>query len=226
MTWIHPRQRFAHTIPAEGAVLDIGCWNYSFARQCDAWTVRNLRHHGVDWQAPAEPPPPGFVFRQADLRREPIPFDGATFDAVVASHVIEHLPSPLTLADEIFRLLKPGGLVYIEAPSERTLWFPGLPFEHDENRSLSFFDDPTHVGRPQTPQSLYRLFRMYEAEVLEVGRVTSRAVQWRLPWLIAKAVATRNAGLLEDAFWRGFGFAVFGVGRASSAGQRRYVLPR
>jgi SAM-dependent methyltransferase len=221
----HPRLEFARRIPAKGAVLDVGCWDYGFWRLCREAGVDGLRHSGVDRETPARPAPEGYAFARADLEREPLPFPDAGFDAVFASHVLEHLREPLALTDECFRVLRPGGLLYLECPSTRSLWLPSMPFARDAARSLSFYDDPTHVGRPHTPQSLHRLLRMYGAEVLAARHVTSWAVRARLPWLLARALLTRDAALLEDAVWKAAGFAVYALGRKGSGASRRYVLP-
>jgi hypothetical protein len=130
----------------------------------------------------------------------------------------------LALFDELFRVLKHGGLLYVECPSERALWLPSMPFRHQESRSLNFFDDPTHVGRPQTPQSLHRLFRMYGAEVIAARHLVSSSVRLRSPWLLAKALWTRNAAMLEETVWWAVGFAVFGIARKTGSNPRRYVL--
>jgi SAM-dependent methyltransferase len=60
-------------------------------------------------------PRPGVV--AADLR-QPLPFDGGEFDAVYASHVLEHLDPDAggRLLGELFRVLKPGGIVRIVVP--------------------------------------------------------------------------------------------------------------
>lgn len=52
----------------------------------------------------------------------PLPFDTAEFDVVVASHVIEHMPSVTKaseLVEEMTRVCRPGGLVCIVAPDVR-----------------------------------------------------------------------------------------------------------
>ena len=43
-----------------------------------------------------------------------VPFQEATFDGVVIQEVLEHVVDPFRCADEIHRVLKPGGLVYAE----------------------------------------------------------------------------------------------------------------
>lgn len=205
-------------------MLDIGCWGFGFQRLCDAAGVHGLQHFGVDREPPREPPPPGYRFAEVDVETAGLPFPDASMDGIVASHVLEHLARPFALLDEAFRVLRIGGFLYVECPSDRSLWLPSMPFKHEESRSLSFWDDPTHVGRPHTPQSLHRLFRMYGAEVLETRYVVSKAARLRLPWLIAKAWLRRDAALLEDAVWRGIGFAVFGTARKAASTSRRYVL--
>lgn len=44
-----------------------------------------------------------------------LPFKDGSFDLVLSQAVIEHLYDPFIAAKEIFRVLKPGGLVYVES---------------------------------------------------------------------------------------------------------------
>ncbi len=44
-------------------------------------------------------------------------FPAERFDAVVCYYVLEHLPNPLTLVQEIARILRPGGLVSVAVPN-------------------------------------------------------------------------------------------------------------
>jgi len=45
-----------------------------------------------------------------------VPFDDATFDAVVAQGVLEHVMDPQRAVDEIHRVLAPGGVVFSTTP--------------------------------------------------------------------------------------------------------------
>ena len=50
----------------------------------------------------------------ADAHHIPLPDN--TFDAVVVQAVLEHVLQPAQVADEIWRVLRPGGFVYAETP--------------------------------------------------------------------------------------------------------------
>jgi SAM-dependent methyltransferase len=77
----------------------------------------------------------------ADLAIEPIPFDSNFFDGVSAFDFIEHMPRVIyapgrrfcfvELMNEIYRVLKPGGLFYSFTPA-----FP----------ASAAWRDPTHVN--------------------------------------------------------------------------------
>jgi SAM-dependent methyltransferase len=106
-------------LPAEGAVLDIGCgpgWMWAvpgfpaglFVTLADlspgmvaeaVGRVRGLgRYRAVDG-------------READAAA--LPFAEATFDAVLACHMLYHVPDPGRALDEMVRVLKPGGLLVV-----------------------------------------------------------------------------------------------------------------
>lgn len=49
---------------------------------------------------------------------ESLRYPDNTFDVVHTSHVFEHLEDPLLAAREAYRVLKPGGLLFIEVPNQ------------------------------------------------------------------------------------------------------------
>jgi SAM-dependent methyltransferase len=46
----------------------------------------------------------------------PLPFRDATLGLVVAQEVLEHLPDPRAMLAELHRVLRPGGVLYLQTP--------------------------------------------------------------------------------------------------------------
>jgi SAM-dependent methyltransferase len=51
-----------------------------------------------------------------------LPFADATFDRVLCSEVLEHVPEPARAAGELARVLKPDGLLAVSVPTPVTEW--------------------------------------------------------------------------------------------------------
>ena len=58
------------------------------------------------------------VTTNGDALRLPFPDD--TFDRIIASEVLEHVPDDQAALDELFRVLKPGGTLAVTVPA----WLP------------------------------------------------------------------------------------------------------
>lgn len=58
---------------------------------------------------------------------EKFPFADNSFDIVHSNHVFEHLEDPMLAIQEIWRVLKPDGLVFIEVPNQ----FDNIMFRRD-----------------------------------------------------------------------------------------------
>jgi len=59
-----------------------------------------------------------------------LPFDSERFDLIILAQVYEHTQNQIQLADEIFRVLKPGGICFFSGPNRWQLIEPHyfLPF--------------------------------------------------------------------------------------------------
>lgn len=206
-----PLKRAYDSLPQQAAVLDVGCLNFVQVQVAQERGRHDLLHYGVDYGDLASEAPLEFVYKRCDLAKENIPFPDDSFDLVVASHVIEHLADPLRLFEECIRVCKPGGEIYIEAPSERSVNFRSMPFGLEKMYCASFYDDPTHLGRPWTPQALFRLASYYGCWVVKTGYYQS-AILWVLsPFLLLFAFAMRRAKLYEFIIWNAFGWACFSI---------------
>jgi SAM-dependent methyltransferase len=63
---------------------------------------------------------PEYDVRNGDITD--LPFSAASFDIVTLNYVLEHLPAPYLVIDEILRVLRPGGLVAMIAPVSDLPW--------------------------------------------------------------------------------------------------------
>jgi SAM-dependent methyltransferase len=132
-----------------GRVGDVGCFGWRLADLCAQGA---LALTGFD-MAPPPRRPEGVDFGY--MKGSELEAADGGFELMVASHVIEHLDEPVKLVEEMARLLRPGGLVWLEAPSELSCVARSSD-DAEDHRFENFWDDPTHK-RPYTPGALYRL---------------------------------------------------------------------
>jgi SAM-dependent methyltransferase len=120
----------------DGAVLDIGCWTGALAHALDG--VVQCSYTGVDIE-PAAQAVQAARAAMPDQRFlvvpsvESLPFDSESFDIVVLTEVIEHVPAGREgpLLAELARVLRPGGSIILSTPYHNILtpldpaWFFG-----------------------------------------------------------------------------------------------------
>ncbi len=146
MPWVF--DNFLERIPPQAKILELGCgpatiWRENIARTPAGWTItlsdlsdgmldtawRNLVVTGRN-----------FKFEQMDAQS--IPYADASFDVVIANHLLYHVPDRPKAIAEISRVLQPGGQLLATTVGERqmveinewcqqhagTLLFPVMPF--------------------------------------------------------------------------------------------------
>lgn len=109
-----------------------------------------------------------------------VPFSKELFDLVICNHVYEHVPNTQALVDEVFRVLRPGGLCYLACTNKYWLLEPHyrLPF-------LSWMPKPaadlylrlTRKGRKYTEQLLSRSQILRLLDRFQVTEYTIRILQ-------------------------------------------------
>jgi ubiquinone/menaquinone biosynthesis C-methylase UbiE len=110
--------------PPQGDVLEIGCGSGTFlALLCASEDVQTLSaidlSSGMLKYANARlaAANPALPWRISLADAERLPFEDASFDYVVARGLLHHLPNPQIGAQEIARVLRPGGTAVIVDPN-------------------------------------------------------------------------------------------------------------
>lgn len=154
-------------------VIDAGCGRGEFLAAC---REQGIAARGVDTneRSVADLRQRGFDVELAGI---PECFAGvadASLGAVLAMHVVEHLPvdALLALYRESARVLRPGGLLMIETPNAESLLVA----------ATDFWRDPTHLA-PRHVAALTVLAREHGFEIAEAQAVHELSDGARLPIL-------------------------------------------
>jgi SAM-dependent methyltransferase len=98
-----------------------------------------------------------------------LPFRDGSFDAVVCQAVLEHVADPPRVVDEIWRVLKPDGLVYSE-----------IPFMQQVHEGVFDFTRYTLVGHR-------RLYRRFDAIAIGPTGGPGMSLAWAIVYFFAAA---------------------------------------
>ncbi|ABB32406.1 SAM-dependent methyltransferase, putative [Geobacter metallireducens GS-15] len=119
-----------------GRLLEIGCGSGTMLSYLGSlgWRTEGI---DVDPSAVANARSKGLNVAQGDLLEQP--YGDNTFDAVMISHVIEHVPNPVELLTECYRILKPGGVLSLVTPNVESMG------SHLFGRHWLHLDPPRHL---------------------------------------------------------------------------------
>jgi SAM-dependent methyltransferase len=177
-----PRTLLAKALPPGATVVDVGCGDFHKAFNYIYQINPSLRIAGLDigveqTQRGVSPAPDwimktGYFQRVAcDVNNEPLPFDDASVQGVFCSHLIEHVSRQEHVLSEMFRILAPAGIMYLETPGPRSLivkpgsWLSRIATQNPPNH----WDDPTHVSPPWNLEELSLRLRGAGFTVLRSG---------------------------------------------------------
>jgi SAM-dependent methyltransferase len=79
-----------------------------------------------------------------------LPFRDHALDYLVASHVLEHVANPVAALIEWYRVVRPGGIIYLIVPNRRAAWDRTRELTTVEHMLTDFAHDttaldPTHI---------------------------------------------------------------------------------
>jgi len=95
-------------------VIDVGAGQDQFGRR---FAAQGARYVAIDLEREALTPGPGVGAVVG--RGEHLPLADGVADVVMSNNVMEHVTSPAVIAEEMLRVLKPGGLMFISY----TAWY-------------------------------------------------------------------------------------------------------
>jgi SAM-dependent methyltransferase len=110
--WVFDRLR----LPESGRLLEVGCgagvfWRESLSHIPAGWDI-TLSDFSPGMLAEARRSLPSEPFRFAVLDAQDLPFPAARFDAVIANHMLYHVPDRPRALAEMRRVLRPEGRLY------------------------------------------------------------------------------------------------------------------
>lgn len=128
---------------SDGRLLEIGCGSGSMLEFMGSlgWRTEGL---DIDPAAVAKARERGLSVSLGTLEEQR--YEENTFDAVIMSHVIEHVPDPESLLRECLRILKPGGALSLVTPNTESagrLLFGRSWLHLDPPRHLTLFNTKT-----------------------------------------------------------------------------------
>jgi SAM-dependent methyltransferase len=207
----HPRYRFLKTLPRGCRLLDAGAgpgglilwkeWLPPRREDIRMCAVDMIRGELFDRYED---------FQICDLDRESIKYGTGSFNAILLSHVLEHIKDEKTFFRELGRVLVPGGRIYVEVPTPESLHFPGRQIFLERGIGVStvnFFDDSTHL-RTFSLGELSALADETGFNPVETGKIGNRYIE---DDLLSFGIRNRDQELATYGLWSKLGFAHYMV---------------
>jgi len=119
----------------EEPVLDIGCRDGHILEILQSNEYRDLS--GIDIIPNPLKLLKGISYYKCDASDMSMFFHDETFSVVILSHVLEHIEEPEKVLNDIYRILKPNGILFIEIPLESET--------KPEVGHFSYFKKPKHL---------------------------------------------------------------------------------
>ena len=139
-------QRVAAELPAGSRLIDVGAGNSPYRELFD-----HLQYESTDWEHSVHPGARA-VDHVGPAHDLPVP--DSSYDAVLCTQVLEHVPNPDAVVAEFYRILRPGGRLYLTVPLAWELH--EMPFDFYRYTASGLFRILTDAGfvRPDiTPRN-------------------------------------------------------------------------
>tara|TARA_A100001011_G_C14271927_1_gene827359 strand:- start:741 stop:1424 length:684 start_codon:yes stop_codon:yes gene_type:complete len=150
-----------YNIQKNSSLLELGCGRGEFLNQ---FIENGLDGHGLDLSNYAKEYCPKAKINIIDVTKDKIPYNDNSFDVIYSKSFIEHFYYPEKIFNEIYRVLKPGGLVITLTPEWKYIY-------------KSFYDDFTH-RTPFTKTSLKDIHLISGFKNIEVSSFKQLPSLW------------------------------------------------
>lgn len=231
MFGIRVQDQFARGLPLRARVLDIGCSNFERFHRYVGKSRPDLDVLGVEkfvdrsiygelfHPVPSGRNAPAYSRIACDIEHNPLPLSTGSVDGVYFSHVIEHLNKKQEVIAEVDRVLRPGGLLYIETPGPASGHFKrpiGLP--ETFGGTIHYNDDPTHLGHPLSVEDLLGMLATTSLTITASGAVRELGIAGA-PLYALMSIAGRIPVLPYD-----IRSALYGAGERNRIGFGIYAI--
>lgn len=113
--------RLLSFFPRDSKILEVGCASGALLQHLARQGFTNLWGVDISEEAVRRARDRGLA-RVAIADAVALPFESGTFDIVVSSDVLEHIPNDEGAVKEWARVLKPGGTLFLFVPAHPFLW--------------------------------------------------------------------------------------------------------
>lgn len=159
-----------------GKILDVGCGSKPYKEMFETTEYIGLEY---DCEQSRKNPKADFFYDGKHF-----PFENNSFDSVLSTQVLEHVPNPHEVLAEIVRVLNPGGYLMLS-----------VPFAQEEHES------PYDFYR-FSPYAIQDMFNKAGLEIIEYKRLTCgvKAVISIITFYIYRVARWKIANLLSTFF--------------------------
>jgi len=175
----------------KGVTLDVGCGNKPYEK---TFFSSAEKYVGMDYLTDRSKP--DVVGSATD-----IPMSDASFDTVVCTEVLEHIPDPLKAMREMYRVLKPGGYLILSTP----MYWPRHEVPYDYFRYP--YDGLLHLIKTSGFELIQLFNRGRSYTFIGVVVQGTQPISWKpITWLINRFFLWCDCHLKHDIHTLGWTF--------------------
>lgn len=205
----HPRFSFFKNVPHGTLLLDAGAGSGALAhwRQWMEPARMDIRLHGID----RNPGEHFDLYEQTwlgELEECLAALPRERYNAIMCSHVLEHVYNPQHTLEQLCRVLRRDGTLYLEMPSQQSRDNPSrteLIMRGFDCSTLNFTDDHSHLKT----MSISELCHLTNDAGLDADASGTICLPFVQTELMALGLQTHDSELLTYGLWSATRFAQF-----------------